>query len=78
LIGDNTTNAYEITFDRATRKITKLKRTEEAVEPEEAKAKPAAKKPAGTKATPKKKDGEEDDEDEEEKTVPAGKEKEEE
>jgi hypothetical protein len=79
VIGDNTTNAYEITFDRTTRKITKVKRTEEAVDVQAA-AKPAAKKPAGatTKPATKKKEGEEEEGEEEEKTPAGTKEKEEE
>lgn len=80
-IGDNTTNAYEITFDRTTRKITTVKRTGESAEPEpaEVKEKPAPKKGTEVKkpAPKKKKDGDEDEEEDEEEKTPAGKEKDE-
>ena len=80
-IGDNTANAYEITFDRTSRKITTVKRTGESTDPEptEVKAKPAPKKDGEIKkATPKKKkDGDEDDEEEEEKEEKPSKEKDE-
>jgi len=72
VVGDNTANAYEIQFDRATRKITAVKRTADAIEPEEeAKVKPAVKKTTTTtttttKTTTKKKDGDEEEEGEEE------------
>ncbi|NDC41908.1 MAG: hypothetical protein EBZ77_10215 [Chitinophagia bacterium] len=75
IIGENSSNAYEVTFDRATRKITQVKRTTEAVEPEATApaAKPAAKKPAPKAHTSPKKD--DDDADDEEEKAPAGKEK---
>lgn len=90
-IGENTANAYELTFDRATRKITNIKRTGESAEPEAAEPKeakekkvaPATKKTGDTpKATPakKKKDPDADDEDEEEEKeekTPPSKEKDE-
>ena len=69
VVGDNSANAYEIQFDRATRKITAVKRTADAIEPEEqTTAKPAVKKTTTTttKTTTKKKDGEEEEESEEE------------
>ncbi len=70
-IGENTANAYELTFDRTTRKITTIKRTGESTEPEpaEVKEKPAPKKGTEVKkpAPKKKKDGDEDEEEEEEK-----------
>ncbi len=80
-IGENTANAYELTFDRTTRKITTIKRTGESTEPEpaEVKEKPAAKKGTEVKkpAPKKKKDGDEDDEEEEEKEEKPSKEKDE-
>lgn len=86
-IGENTANAYELTFDRAQRKITTVKRTGESADPEaepkEKKESTAAKKPATapTKATPKKKkdpDGDDEDEEEEkEEKTPSSKEKDE-
>jgi hypothetical protein len=74
-IGENTANAYELTFDRAQRKITTVKRTGESADPEAGEPKEkktttaAAKKPGTTAAKPapkKKKDPDGDDEDEEE------------
>lgn len=76
-IGENSANAYELTFDRAQRKITTVKRTGESADPEAAEPKEkketttAAKKPGTTTTTPKatakkKKDPDGDDEDEEE------------
>jgi len=82
-VGDNIANAYQITFDRTTKRITSVKRTGDAVEPEgaEAKEKPAAKKPEATKATPKKKktgdEDEDDDTDKDEKEEKEPKEKDE-
>ena len=80
-IGENTANAYELTFDRTTRKITTIKRTGESTEPEpaEVKEKPAAKKGTEVKkpAPKKKKDGDEDEEEEEEKEEKPSKEKDE-
>lgn len=85
-VGETANNAYEVTFDRATRKIIKVKRTGEAIEPEAAEEKPNAKPAADTKkadgakkATPakKKKDSDEDDEEEEEKDEKPTKEKDE-
>ena len=80
-IGENTANAYELTFDRTTRKITTIKRTGESTEPEpaEVKEKPAPKKGTEVKkpAPKKKKDGDEDDEEEEEKEEKPSKEKDE-
>ncbi len=66
-IGDNSINAYELTYDRATKKITAVKKTGDGVEPEvaEAKEKPAAKEATKKKpATAKKKDEDGDDEEE--------------
>ncbi len=83
LIGDNSTNAYELTFDRSLRKITNIKRTGESADPEpaEVKEKKVVDKKAPVKVAPKKKskDGDEDDDEEEEKEekAPAGKEKDE-
>lgn len=82
-IGESTNNAYEITFDRATRKILNVKRTGESADPEPAEEKekkaPVVKKAEGGKApvAKKKKGDDEDDEEEEEKEekTPAGKEK---
>ena len=85
-IGDNSANAYELTFDRTTRKITNIRKTGESAEPEAAaaiapKAKTAAPgKPDVKKATPKKKKDGDDEEEEEEKEekeekTPASKEK---
>ncbi len=74
-IGESTANAYEVTYDRATKKITAVKRTGESVDPEaaEAKEKPASKKTDAKKAevkkaspAKKKKDGDDEDGDEEE------------
>ena len=81
-IGDVSTNAYELTFDRTLRKITTVKRTGESTDPEpaEIKEKPAPKKGTEVKKTApkKKKTGDDDDEEEEEEKeekTPAGKEK---
>ncbi len=63
-VGDNVANAYEVTFDRASKRITAVKKTGEAIEPEtpEVKEKPATKKAETAKpASKKKKDGDEDD-----------------
>ena len=85
-IGDVSANAYELTFDRTTRKITGIKRTGESTEPEvaEPKAKPATPKAEVKKAAPakKKKTGDDEDEEEDEKEekedkTPASKEKDE-
>ena len=61
-IGDNNINAYEISFDRATRKIATIKKTGDAAEPEPA----VAKEKTGDKKKPttakKKKDEDGDDE----------------
>ncbi len=90
-IGENTANAYELTFDRAQRKITNVKRTGESADPEAAEPKEkkettaAAKKSGTTTTTPKatakkKKDPDGDDEDEEEEKeekTPPSKEKDE-
>ena len=79
-IGDNSTNAFEIIFDRATKKITTVKRTGESADPEPVEAKTkttAVKKVAPAK---KKKEGDEDEEEEdkeEKEEKPAGKEKDE-
>ena len=68
-IGDNTTNAYELIFDRATKKITSVKKTGDGIEPEvpeEKEKKPAAKPTAEKKkATPVKKKTDEDGDEEE-------------
>ncbi len=65
-VGDNVANIYELKFDRTSKKIVNIKKTGEGIEPEsdEPKAKPAAKKPAGTPQTaaPKKKKSEDDEE----------------
>ena len=77
-VGDNVANAYEVTFDRATKKITSVKKTGEGMEPEgeEAKEKPAAKKAETAKPAPKKKKtGDDDDEEEDDKDEKPTKEK---
>jgi len=69
-IGDNSANAYEITFDRTLRKIINVKRTGESTEPEQAEVKEkktTAKDGAVKKAAPKKKRTGDDEEEEEEK-----------
>lgn len=81
-IGDNATNAYELTFDRTTRKITHIKRTGESAEPEpaEVKEKKVPPKTEVKKAAPKKKksgDEEDDEEEEEKEEKSSGKEKDE-
>ena len=76
VVGDNSTNVYEITFDRAERKITSVKKTGEGEDPEakEAGEKTTTQKaPAGEVKKPahKKKGEDEDDDDEDEKTAPS-------
>ena len=75
VMGDNTANAYEIKFDRNTRKIVSVKRTTEAMEPEAARKAPA-KKATGAHPAPHKKDGDDDGDDDEKSS--GSKEKEEE
>lgn len=72
-IGDNSVNLYELTFDRATRKITTVKKTAEAIEAEAAekdKEKPAAKPATAKKGSTAKKKKDEDGDDEEEADEP--------
>ncbi len=86
-VGESVANVYELTYDRAAKRITNIKKTGEGVDPEaaEPKEKATKKKPeAGTKqAAPKKKkdgddeEGEEDTEKEEKEDKKADKEKEE-
>ena len=82
-IGDVSTNAYEVIFDRTSRKITYVKHTGESAEPEAAEPKvKAAPKTDVKKAAPKKKkkSGDDEDEDEDEdkdEKSPGGKEKDE-
>jgi len=66
-IGDNSVNAYEVTFDRATKTIISVKKTGEAEEPEAAeKAQPKKATPAATHKAKKKGDDDDDDGDEDE------------
>jgi hypothetical protein len=70
-IGDNTTNIYEITYDRALKKITTIKPTGETPDIEQDDA--DAKKPATKKTTAKKAKGDDDDDDDAEEPQPAKK-----
>jgi len=65
-IGDNSTNVYEVTFDRSIKKIIFVKPTGEAND-EEKEETADAKKPTSKHAAPKKKKADDDDEEEEEK-----------
>ena len=75
-IGDNSVNVYELTFDRAAKKITAVKKTGDGEDPEakEPQEKTTVKKgtaaPEAKKAVKKKKD-DDDDDDEDEKTPPS-------
>lgn len=70
-IGDNSTNMYELIYDRAQKKIISVKLTAEGAEAnkeeaDEKEEKAAEKKPTGTKAAPKKKKTDDDDDPEDE------------
>lgn len=76
IVGDNVTNMYEISYDRAQKKIVTVKRTPEAIEAdnemkEEREERAAEKKPAAQKAAPKKKGKDEEDEDDPDEEKPS-------
>ena len=72
-VGDNATLMYDITFDRAQKKIISVKRTQEAIDADKEDSENAAEKKQGVKpAVHKKKD---DDDDDEPETKPSKKEK---
>jgi len=73
-IGDNSTNVYEVTFDRGTKKIVGVKHNAEAEELEK-EEKTAPKKPGAAKATPKKSKDDDDDDDGDEDKTPKKKDK---
>ena len=66
-IGDNSTNLWEVTFDRAQKKIISVKHTAEAIDADkeaaEEKAEKATEKKPPVKATARKKKGDDDDDD---------------
>lgn len=66
-IGDNSTNLYEVTFDRAQKKIVAVKHTAEAIDAEkeaaEERAEKASEKKTPVKTTVKKKKSDDDDDD---------------
>jgi hypothetical protein len=67
ILGDNSANVYELTFDRKLKSIILVKPTGEQLEIEKAeKPEPAARKTAHAKPVPKKKKSEDDEEDEDE------------
>jgi len=76
-IGDNSVNAYELTFDRVAKKITAVKKTGDGEDPEakEPKENTTVKKgaaaPDAKKAVHKKSKEDEEDDEEEEKTPPS-------
>ncbi len=74
-IGDNSTNVYEVTFDRAQKKIVGVKFTGESNEPE--KEEKAAPKKAGPVKAVHKKNKDDDDDDEPEDDKPSKKDKDE-
>ena len=79
-IGDNTTNIYELTFDRKTKKIVGVKRTPEAIEADKEAKEAAADKEEKTttvktkeKTVVKKKKDDDDDDDADEEKPAKGK-----
>lgn len=73
-VGDNSSNIYEVVFDRATKKITAIKKTGEGIEPEQQEAKPktaakpattATKKPVAKKTSEDEEEGGDEEEEEE-------------
>ena len=75
IVGDNTSNVYELTFDREQKKITIIKRTGDAIEPQEKADKEEKEPDAKKKVAPKKKteDDDADMDEPEEKEKPAKK-----
>ena len=78
-LGDNTANVYEVTYDRALKKIVQVKPTGETLDIEKEERTEPTSKQNVKKSAPKKKTGdddEDDDEDEEEEKPTRGKKKE--
>jgi len=70
-IGDNSVNAYEVTFDRASKTIISVKKTGEAEEPEATeKAQPKKGTPAAAPKAKKKGDDDDDDGDDDDSKTP--------
>jgi len=61
VIGENSNNVYELSFDRTTKKITSVKKTGEGDEPEAVEKKQVEKKPVAHAKPKKNKDDEDDD-----------------
>jgi hypothetical protein len=69
IIGDNSINVYDVTFDRATKKIVSVKHTPEAIEADKEDKADAAEKTTDPKKAIHKKAKTDDDEDDDEKPV---------
>ena len=65
-LGDNTANVYEVTYDRAVKKIVQVKPTGETLDIEKEEAIEPTSKQSVKKPAPKKKTGDDEDEEEEE------------